>query len=393
LVNLEPKKARIEEGSKVEGNYRGNKALAPRQDSEVIDLLLNSDDSDNKSDSSQNFDNFSEEDDVLAQRVFDSLRGRGNPNLRVIMPQSNVLRPISQTGDVVTIDLVSSDDEAPPAKPVISYPSTVTKKRKVPDDVNINKKFGGKVVKKEYQINEVGFGEANYGDEVIEMLVTNETSNETADVEVIDHSETKKAKTNVKSDGNDVNGDDDIEFLGGNMTVLADMAHQRESCSIKKFYTSQNHPENAQYCNNCWCYVCDCLVQECTEWSRHCHAFSKSATWKEEKNSRKSFIKSLLDPTEFNKIFAMNRVAFMMNVDNLAFTNGFKVCTEAINYVVPLLPELVLPYPQISMNAILPALRVKIINALFLLNQANKAPIHIKQQSSFLKIPQYLIKI
>ncbi len=347
----------------------------PRPNSEVIDLLLNSDNSDD------GYGSYDYDEDDYDHTM--SFHGRATT-------PSNILRPISHT----TIDLVSSDDEVtPPKQAAQSYASSITRKRKSDNDVVAGKKFGGKVVKKEYQINAVGFGQANYGDEVIEVLLTNETGNEGVEVEIVDHSETKKIKTNTNNNDNDIHsGDDDIEFLGGNMTVLADMAHQRESCSIKKFYSSHNHPENIQHCNNCWCYICDSLVQECTEWNRHCHAYSKSLVWREEKNSRKSFIKTLLDPKEFNQIYASNREAFMMNVDNLAYTNGAKVCTSAINFAVTLLPQLRMPCDSKSKaNCKIP--RASIIHALFLLNQANKAPSHIKQQSSFTKIPQYFAQI
>ena len=350
----------------------------PRQDSEVIDLLFDSDDSDDNNifgDDDYNSDHYGYM--VLPQ------------NGRVITP-SNVLRPISRT----TIDLVSSDDEVTlPKKTALPYAPSVTKKRKSENDIVTGKKFGGKVVKNEYQINAVGFGEANYGDEVIEVLASNETGNQAGDIEIIDHSEAKKIKSNSNNNDNCMHGgDDDIEFLGGNMAVLADMAHQRESCSINKFYCTHNHPDNLKHCNNCWCYICDSLVQECTEWNRHAHAYSKSVAWREEKNSRKSFIKTLLDPKEFNQIYATSRAAFMMNVDHLSYTNGSVVCTSAINFAVSLLPKLVIPFDsKLKTNTTIP--RVSIIHALFLLNQANKAPSNIKQQSSFAKIPQYFAQI
>jgi len=37
---------------------------------------------------------------------------------------------------------------------------------------------------------------------------------------------------------------------------------------------------NKKYCDQCFCYVCDKKVTECTNWGRHYAADDSSATWR-----------------------------------------------------------------------------------------------------------------
>lgn len=73
--------------------------------------------------------------------------------------------------------------------------------------------------------------------------------------------------------------ENEIEIIGGNMTVAADMPHQREACPQFQF-RFQNHPENAKHCPNCYCYVCQMKASSCSSWLFHCNANCRHTVWK-----------------------------------------------------------------------------------------------------------------
>jgi len=75
--------------------------------------------------------------------------------------------------------------------------------------------------------------------------------------------------------------DDDGCFLLGSTgtNTLTDFPHSRENCVIAPMASADNHDTNRMHCPNCYCYVCDVPVQECTNWRRHCHARHKTAKW------------------------------------------------------------------------------------------------------------------
>jgi hypothetical protein len=45
--------------------------------------------------------------------------------------------------------------------------------------------------------------------------------------------------------------------------------------------------QNSKYCDKCYCYVCDKIVKECTEWRGHCHASHTNSKWKEMRDAKK----------------------------------------------------------------------------------------------------------
>ena len=75
------------------------------------------------------------------------------------------------------------------------------------------------------------------------------------------------------------NNNDDIELLGSSGTnALIDFPHARENCVQFVF---ANDP--SMHCANCYCYVCDAPVQDCSSWSTHCKATHKDPYWKRER--------------------------------------------------------------------------------------------------------------
>jgi hypothetical protein len=117
-----------------------------------------------------------------------------------------------------------------------------------------------------------GFGECDIGDEVVEVRRIDEAPSNTTDM----------------SDGND------IEIIGGNFQSAVDMPHQRESCPKKSFSFDGMVSINQHYCANCYCYVCEVKASECTDWTRHCNATCRKASWKSERDSLKSSLAVLL---------------------------------------------------------------------------------------------------
>jgi hypothetical protein len=67
-----------------------------------------------------------------------------------------------------------------------------------------------------------------------------------------------------------VPGDDDkeVKFVSATRKIaLTDFAHARACCLIHPF-----HVDPVKHCENCFCYVCNKPVADCTEWQEHCRA-------------------------------------------------------------------------------------------------------------------------
>lgn len=92
---------------------------------------------------------------------------------------------------------------------------------------------------------------------------------------------------NDDSNNNDDDDDDDgsIEFLeernaGGSSSSLP---HLRANCTIHSF-TDGRHIE---FCENCYCYVCDTRTSDCKFWADHCRATNvgdQKSRWKKYKD-------------------------------------------------------------------------------------------------------------
>ena len=109
--------------------------------------------------------------------------------------------------------------------------------------------------------------------------------------------------------------DDDIQVVGTVNTVA--LPHMRPHCTVYPFKKKKNQlavinlskddddeddnnnndadsidnkNPNRQYCNLCYCYVCDVPAKDCKEWSKeshHCNASDKDPYWKLKRRGRK----------------------------------------------------------------------------------------------------------
>ncbi len=250
---------------------------------------------------------------------------------------NNYPRPSSGGRDQpVIIDLVSSDDEPPPPPPsrtpsrpsqppilssssrnvlppAPSSSSSQTTANAAPSTPaasssdNNNKSSAkkdtprthiGKIkIKLEFEPKQ--FGEANYGEEVVEVMPPEAAPPEPID---LDHGTASKGKRKFddafqNGTGND-DDDDEIQFVGGNMQVAADMPHQREACPRCPFQRFKNVPANSTFCPNCYCFICEIKASECLEWKEHCHAHCKDNKWKKLRDTSNMPILRLMAPTD-----------------------------------------------------------------------------------------------
>lgn len=198
---------------------------------------------------------------------------------------------------------------------------------------------GGVEIKIEFEPKK--FGEANIGDDVVE--VEDEESNSasagigsskpsssalaTDGIEVV--TANAVAGTASSADSDDFEGD--FQIVGNTMQVASDMPHQRYSCTMHPFRVAppnnniygrpsetphmlaERNQINFKHCLNCYCYVCDSKVSDCGEWEDHCHATHKEAKWKIEKDARNSKILRLMSAPKRSAFFARYRDAMMVN--------------------------------------------------------------------------------
>jgi hypothetical protein len=83
-------------------------------------------------------------------------------------------------------------------------------------------------------------------------------------------------------------GQDDVVILSQSGTFSSDLPHARAHCTKKPFKIVKDRlgeeggQGNEQYCENCFCYVCDVKASECQGWLRvgHCHANEKESFWR-----------------------------------------------------------------------------------------------------------------
>ena len=93
------------------------------------------------------------------------------------------------------------------------------------------------------------------------------------------------SKSNADVDIDDDVDDDSIVFLeerniGGSSSNLP---HLRANCTIHKF----TNDRKLEFCENCYCYVCDIRTSDCKFWANHCHATNEGnqkARWKKYKD-------------------------------------------------------------------------------------------------------------
>lgn len=71
------------------------------------------------------------------------------------------------------------------------------------------------------------------------------------------------------------NSPNEIQVLQSNtVNPLVEYPHARFLCKAHPFSRTRSE-NNKLHCSNCFCYICDVAVIECSEWTRHCHAHDK----------------------------------------------------------------------------------------------------------------------
>ena len=149
----------------------------------------------------------------------------------------------------------------------------------------------------------VGFGCADCLDDVVEVRVSSEE-------------DTKSSISVVPSmvpGGGGVDADDDeISYVGGNMTTMLEMPHARESCSQFPFVKpipgvfNSPSPANLKFCDYCYCYVCEGKAADCLYWSTHAQANHKNVAWKVERALLRSKLLLQLNPPTRRAKFIQN---------------------------------------------------------------------------------------
>lgn len=79
---------------------------------------------------------------------------------------------------------------------------------------------------------------------------------------------------------------EDLTVVGTQRGVLAlaDYAHMRADCVVKEFVKGKWH----EWCEKCFCYICDIPVGECKEWSKHCKAIHSVKKWRDMRQKKKA---------------------------------------------------------------------------------------------------------
>lgn len=99
--------------------------------------------------------------------------------------------------------------------------------------------------------------------------IFSQETNPDDEVEVVDASAiqrpvlTTTATTNAEGDDDD----DELEVMGA--TNVQNFVHNRKDCLTCRYVadeSSADRKSNAKFCSKCYCYVCDKLASECTDW-------------------------------------------------------------------------------------------------------------------------------
>ena len=219
---------------------------------------------------------------------------------RPTLPQT-IRSEVVRSGDrmVQVFDLISSDDEESPAK-VVNSNSSSAKGVPEDDEIKVKRQKTDKNslydVKREFE--PLKFGEANYGDEVVEIKSCEEDD----------------AEKGVREAVISVDDECDIECIGGNMNALSDMPHQREACSCFKFIP-YDRSANIKFCNQCYCYICDIIAKDCVEWSEHCNASHRIPAFKELQKARRLPALQLLDAKLKGVFYQKNKIIIIEIVE------------------------------------------------------------------------------
>jgi len=102
----------------------------------------------------------------------------------------------------------------------------------------------------------------------------------------------EKSASNNKIDDNQ-EGDDDTEIQVCGIVNSQVFVHMRQHCLKYVFIDKKQlgrKKNNKQFCDKCYCFVCDIPVKDCKEWDAHCGASdtgSQAKKWIKERESKK----------------------------------------------------------------------------------------------------------
>jgi hypothetical protein len=157
------------------------------------------------------------------------------------------------------------------------------------------------------KLEPVGFGCANCEDvieiqnpEEVEKSARQSIEQDKKKIKSVDHEQPKSVSMGGEDDNDH---DDEISYMGGNLTTMLEMPHARESCSKFPFvkpvpgmcHTTPS-PANLKFCEFCYCYVCEGKASECLYWTTHSQATHKNVSWKVERSLLRSKLLLQLTP-------------------------------------------------------------------------------------------------
>ncbi|XP_031552079.1 uncharacterized protein LOC116289330, partial [Actinia tenebrosa] len=194
------------------------------------------------------------------------------------------------------------------------------------DDVVVNKDLKRKPHKtsrgKDKQ-SSIFIPDGDYGDEIIF-------------VEPENYSPRKKMKLDEEKrtaavDKSSVGTDSEIAVTFAKKGI--EFPHAREHCRTKTFVqipsVTTKCSSNEEFCDKCYCYVCDDLSSKCELWKTeekpHCNAYAKHAFWERERNLHKRNLKkfnfvpilTLLAPEKINQEMTISAVVCNRYVDEI----------------------------------------------------------------------------
>lgn len=282
----------------------------------VIDLISSSDEDPDEDD---------EQSEKTPPHPLSQTRALPLAAVRLMIPQRNMGRNSSME----VIDLVSDDEDEPPRQaPRLEVGSSV---RTNSTPISTSQKFSqssiltkvvasttpashgtsisspteggpisypykrkhGKIeIKVEYEPK--GFGEANIGDELIELPNPKHLQEQSLDTDVGNDGKKRSFAAAFDDD------EDEIVIVGENMNVASDMPHQREACTrnMFKYNGTKGNQSNFAHCPNCYCYVCEVKASDCSDWIEHCNANCRDVKWKQLRNTHNTPMMKLLTPSQ-----------------------------------------------------------------------------------------------
>ncbi|CAB9510290.1 expressed unknown protein [Seminavis robusta] len=114
------------------------------------------------------------------------------------------------------------------------------------------------------------------GDDVVEVVHPSSSTKQSSNKgSILDGGESTTHNSADGTNNNNSNGEEEFQVLKSTGPLaFADFPHAREHCLIHPMADDPN-----KCCPNCYCWVCDTVVQECSDWTKHCMAKSAIKKW------------------------------------------------------------------------------------------------------------------